>query len=534
MDNTETSFIMNNSKKSYVMRKLNLSMIAVVSLMLVMIMGCSDQFLQVDPIGKAGEEQFYNTDDDATMGLIATYDVLQWSYAQDWNSIYMVKTLPTNETTAGGNGSGDQPPYQRLNDYTFSADNPAITASYQSLYYGVYRANKVINNVDPEASDVRNQVVAEAKFLRAFFYFELVSMFGDVPLNLKELAPSEYSQPRTPASEVYAQIETDLTEAISELPLKSEYGQADKFRASKGAAQALLGKAHLYQEEYDEAAAQFDNVISSMEYDLVSDYSKVFREETELGVESVFEIVYVKDQGYNWGNFPWGSRIQESNIHWQLAGPRTDNYNDNDGTGLQGGWGFLYPTEDMYNAFVNSSDSTRRVNSLLSEQELENRTGDTITGDPYDYEGYVRLKYGSLAGETSSEDGAVPALNYGTNIRLIRYADVLLMAAEAYHHSSDYTDNEALTELNKVRDRADLPPVTTSGQALMDDIKEERQLELAFEGVRYLDLIRWGDAASELGSLGFQSGKHELFPIPADEVRRNSEINENNPGWSGG
>lgn len=511
------------------MKKSTLSTFVVAVLTLVMA-SCSDQFLQTEPIGKAGIEQFYETDEDASKAIMATYDVLQWSYGRDWSSPYMVKTLPTDEVTAGGSSSGDQPPYQRLDDFSYSAENAAITASYQAFYFGVYRANQVINNVDPEASGLRAQIVAEAKFLRAYFYFELVSMFGGVPLNLQDLAPSDYSQPRASASKVYDQIEKDLEEAISALPLKSEYALADKFRASKGAAQVLLGKAHLYQEEWDAAATQLGNVISSNEYDLVDDFSTVFKREQELGPESIFEVMYVSDEGYDWGNFPWGSRVQESNIHWQLTGPRADNYTDGDGQGMRPGWGFNWPTDDIYQAFVSADDSVRRMASVWTEQELEQR-GDTITGDPHKYNGYVRVKYGSFWGETSSENGAVPDLNYGTNLRLIRYADVLLMAAEAYHQSSSHSDEEARTELNKVRDRAGLSDITASGEALMDAIKRERRLELAFEGVRFFDLVRWGDAPEALGDIGFQEGKHELFPIPADEMRRNSEITENNPNW---
>ncbi len=513
------------------MKKTNPIILSLTVLVFVLAVSCTDQFLDTEPIGKAGIEQFYETDDDASKAIMATYDVLQWGYAQDWNSAYMVKTLPSDETNAGGSSSGDQPPYQRLDKFTYSAENTPITESYKSFFYGVYRANQVINNIDPAESALKEQVVAEAKFLRAWFYFELVSMFGGVPLNLEDLAPSEYSQPRASAADIYAQIETDLTEAINALPLKSEYSANDKFRATKGAAQALLGKAHLYQEEWDAAATQFDNVISSNEYSLVGDYSTVFREEQELGSESVFEVMYVKDAGYDWDNFPWGTRTQESNIHWQLTGPRAENYTDGNGEGMRAGWGFLWPTEEMYQAFMAEGDSIRRTSSLLSETELMAR-GDTVSGSPYDYDGYVRIKYGSLWGETSDEGGQVPDLNYGTNLRLIRYADVLLMAAEAYYHSNNYTEADVLTILNDdIRDRADLGPIAATGPALLDAIKNERRLELAFEGVRFLDLVRWGDAPEVLGDLGFVEGKHELFPIPADEIRRNREINENNPRW---
>ena len=509
------------------MKNRSLIFVSICMLAAILVTSCTDSFLQTDPIGKASVESFYQSDEDATMAIAATYDILQWQNARDWNSLYMVKTLPSDETEAGGSSSADQPPYQRLNDFTFSAENPAIAAAYEGNYYGIYRANLIINNVQPE-TDVRKQVIAEAKFLRAYFYFELVSMFGDVPLNLTELAPSEYSQPRTPAAEVYTQIEKDLNEAISVLPLKSEYAAKDKFRASKGAAQSLLGKAHLYQEEWEAAATAFDAVIKSNEYQLVDDYSELFKESQELGPESIFEVVYVSDIGYDYSTFQFGGvRAMENNIQWQLTGPRGPNF-EGGTSGMIAGWGFNYPTEKIYQAYVDANDVVRRRATVWSEEEL-NEMGGKMDPDPYQYEGYIRVKYGTFSSETNSSDGAVPELNYGTNLRLIRYSDVLLMAAEAYYRSSN--EPQARIELNKVRTRAELPPVTASGDDLFEAIVLERQLELAMEGKRYLDLIRWGRASEELGDKGYMDGKHNLFPIPAAELRSNQEINQNNPGY---
>lgn len=493
----------------------------------VLITSCTDSFLQTDPIGKASVENFYQTDADATMAIAATYDILQWQNARDWNSLYMVKTLPSDESEAGGSSSADQPAYQRLNDFTFSSENPAISAAYKGNYYGIYRANLIINNVEHE-TETRTQIIAEAKFLRAYFYFELVSMFGGVPLNLTELAPSEYSQPRASVEDVYTQIEKDLNEAIPNLPLKSEYSVNDKFRASKGTAQSLLGKAHLYQEEWEAAANAFDAVIQSNEYQLVQDYSELFKGGQELGIESIFEVVYVSDMGYDWSTFQWGgNRSMENNIHWQLLGPRGPNFEGGD-SGMLAGWGFNYPTEELYRAYVDADDEVRRRATVWSEEEL-NEMGGKMDPDPYQYEGYIRVKYGTFESETNTTDGAVAELNYGTNLRLIRYSDVLLMAAEAYYRLGNETRSR--TELNKVRQRAKLAPVTATGAALFEAIVRERQLELAFEGKRYLDLIRWGRAAEELRDKGFVEGKHNLYPIPAAEIRSNQEINENNPGY---
>lgn len=490
--------------------------------MMVTITACKKDFLEVDPIGKMSVELFYKTDADATKAIMATYDILQWANARDWNSSYLVKTFPSDESNVGGGDAGDQPPYQQLGVYTYGPSNAPITAVWQSNYFGIYRANLVINNVQPE-TDLRKQIIAEAKFLRAYYYFEIASMFGQGPLILAELAPSEYSQPFASADAIYAQVVKDLNEAIESLPKKSEYAAEDVFRASKGAAQALLGKAYLYQKMYAESAAAFEAVITSNEYALQVDYSTLFLKDSEFGVESLFEVSYVTTQGYDWGTFQWGgARPMENNITWQLTGPRGDYFNAGE-TGLIGGWGFNYPKQALYDVFVSEGDMVRKPASILSLQDLRDQGGDWTNEESWGWDGCIRVKYGTRMDETSDANGAVAELNYGTNLRLIRYADVLLMAAEAYHMSGN--DGKAATYLNMVRERAGLGAY--SGD-IMTAIKKERQMELCFEGVRLLDLIRWGDAPAVLGSLGFVAGKHEVFPIPQDEIRNNSNAIQNN------
>ncbi|HRZ20789.1 MAG TPA: RagB/SusD family nutrient uptake outer membrane protein, partial [Bacteroidales bacterium] len=161
---------------------------AIVLVILLAVTSCSKDFLDVDPIGKLTEDQFYKTDEDATKAIMASYDILQWMHARDWNSAYLVKTFPSDESNVGGENSGDQPPLQELDFFNYGSSNATITATWQSNYFGIYRANKVIQRVEPE-TDLRKQIIAEAKFLRAWYYFEIVSMFGTGPLILTELAP---------------------------------------------------------------------------------------------------------------------------------------------------------------------------------------------------------------------------------------------------------------------------------------------------------------------------------------------------------
>lgn len=475
--------------------------------------GCK-KFLDQPVPGKLSEEEFYKTDDDANQAVIAVYDILQSDYWNGgWNSMLMLKIMPSDESNAGGANDGDQPGYQDLDKYRATAQNDKVSMTWQKCYIGIYRANKIINKILPE-SDVRKRILAEAKFLRAYNYFDLVTLWGDVPLVLDDLDPTKYaSTGRTPKADVYKKIESDLKEAIDALPLKSAYSAGDKFRASKGAAQALLGRVYLYQKNWPEAVKYLNLVIDSKEYDLEATTAMAFTKKGEFGKESLFEISYSNTSAYDYGNFPW-SGTPESNIHVQLWGPRADApYVKATADSLLGGWGMNLAKRKLYNAFVAAGDEVRRKNTIMSIEELKAGGGSFPETGIYDFDGCFQRKYGSYA---SQSGGTVAEVNYGTNWRFIRYADVLLMSAEANYRAGDEAGSRR--ELNKVRVRSKLGEVLASGDALFQAIVKERQLELAFEGFRYLDLVRWDLAVQELGPLGFIKGKHELLPIPNNEV----------------
>lgn len=477
--------------------------------------GCGKSFLEQDIPGRAPLEEYYKTDADAVTATYAVYDLLQAEYNWGWGSPLMLKTLPSDESNAGGNGPADQPNYQALDNFTFESQNQVVLWVWRVNYYGIYRANQVIHRVSGE-TELQKRLIAECKVLRAYYHFELTSLWGDVPLITNLLLPADYTTTkRTPRAEVYAQLEKDLLEAIPLLPLKSQLDGANKFRVSKGMAQALLGKIYLYQEKWPQAHAALNSVITSNEYSLEPKFAAIFSNAGEFGIESVFEVPFSSKRNYDWGNFPWNTFRQiESNIHVQLMGPRSDFYTKAPGDSLLAGWGFNLPKPKLYNAYVAAGDVVRRRSTVMSEAELKAAGGNWTAPTAWDYEGYFQRKYGSFS---TSTNGPVNDLNFGNNYRLIRYADVLLMAAEAYYR--DNKENEARAELRKVRLRANLPEITASGPALFEAIVNERFLELAFEGQRYLDLVRWGRAVTELGPLGFKAQKYELLPIPNEDVR---------------
>ncbi len=509
-------------------------------LLLFAIAGCKKDFLEVAPFGQLATENFLKTDNDVKMATMGVYNKIQENYSKgSWTSVYFMKNLPADDTKCAGPNGGDTPEYQYLDDFNISSDNSKIAAIWTNFYSTINSCNTIIAVVgaNADATPGMKVMVGEAKALRAFTYLDLVIMFGGVPLmTVNPAQESEFSQPRATVAEVYAQIEADLKDAIAVLPLKSAYAAIDKFRFSKGTAQALLGKAYLYEKKYSDAATVLGNCISSNEYSLEPNYTDIWTKSHEFGVESVFEVSYTSQENYGWGNFPWGGG-NESNIEMQLEGPRTDgdgsfdfSHLDTAQVNITGGWGFNLPSKKIGDLLYSNPADKRIKGSVLSEADYFAAGGAYQVGEyPYDYEGYLRLKYADRASETTKPGTAQPELNYGSNYRIIRYADVLLMAAEAYNKSSN--DVAAQTELKKITDRAGIAAHTETGTALFDQIVIERAKELCFEGSRYWDLVRWDMSSSQ--QTGFVKGKHELFPIPLNEILSNTAMGEKaqNPGY---
>ncbi|GAT61738.1 RagB/SusD family nutrient uptake outer membrane protein [Paludibacter jiangxiensis] len=531
------------------------------ALVAILFTGCAKDFLDVDQKGVRTIATFYKTDADATSAIASCYNMLRAMNASVWTSFWMTKESLADDIYCGGENSGDRPEYQELNTFTFGPTNSPITNIYRYSYMVIYRANLIIDNIK-NPTPYQKLVIAEAKAMRAYVYFELGTLYGPVPLVLHELQPTEYAQGNSTMETLYAQIEKDLNEAIVDLPKKSQLTAAgsDPARFSKGTAMAFLGKAQLFEKKYAEAATTFQALIDSHEYDLYqlseinNDYTQLFRKSTEFGKESIFEISYTSDRKNDWGNAfgdLWNdpSRTNPANLVWQLCGPRGDQGFSGGSLNINGGWGFGYPTLSLWNAFKAAGDSVRLQGTILTASRVV-AAGGTMGKDGnymYGCPGLVRLKYTTWADETSSASGAVPDLCYGTNLRIMRYADVLLMAAEAYLQSSKA--NLALPLINQVRTRVNLPALTS---VTLDNIKLERRLELAFEGPRYQDLVRWGDAATVLkdqgkqvptgkvvggqlqfatkSNAGFVAPKNNMFPIPFNEMSSNPNVKQN-PGY---
>ncbi|MEO1029988.1 MAG: RagB/SusD family nutrient uptake outer membrane protein [Bacteroidota bacterium] len=502
---------------------------------LIGVVACEDEFTEnPPPPGTQDLETFFLEEANVETAVIGVYDLMQLNYGRDWHSAFLVKLLPGDDANAAGGNSGDQQQLQDIDDYTNVVSSNASIASIWDIYYRtIALSNLIIENVQDSSLSNRDRVLAEVKFMRAWCYFELTTMFGDIPLRLSvPQGAADFGIVKSPRADIYAQIESDLADAIAGLPNRA--GTADNFRVSKGTAEALMGKVLVFQEKYSESLPFFQNVITGSDYDLEPNPEDVWSVDKEFGIESLFEIGYVSTSGRDWGNIAWGGR-NESNLHIQLMGPRGDGIFGLDGTGLINGWGFNLPTSKLLMAFEDAGDVVRKAATVMTEAELLAAGGSVdpsaaTGGVIWDYEGGIRIKYATKE-EDTSPDG-VRELNYTTNFRLFRYAEVLLLAAEAYNKTGQ--DANARTELNKVRNRAGLADIdgALSGDNLFEAIVDEKYLELAHEGQRFWDLVRWGRAATELSGTGY-SAKNDLFPIPITEIEKNTEMtmDDQNPGY---
>lgn len=467
---------------------------------------CSDSFVDVDSFDE-DSENFFNSEEDYQSALIGAYDLLQSTYLN-----VMMGEIASDNTLAGGEAATDVPGIQEVDNMTHTPINVQLRDIWSWMFAGINRANYILEFKDKTDFAGKDQVLAEATFLRAYYYFELVKWFGDVPLSVDKrlLFGDQDIAERTPKAEVYAQIELDLIFAAANLPaVQSETG-----RATKGAAQSLLGKVYLYQDKFAEAATVLEEVINSGPYDLVTDYNSIFEQEGENNIESVFEVQYTDVEGAGFGCL----QCSEGNVAVGFNGIR--NYT---GPDFDSGFSFNVPTQEAYDAF--ETGDIRRDVAILNIVTWAEQTGATYV-EGFEHTGFYNRKYIARKGDLNTGDANLTNPN---NYRAIRFADVLLMAAEANNRKSAADDIKAQTYLNRVRDRAELGPVVATGAALTDAIYNERRVELVGEGHRFFDLVRTGRAAQAIP--GFTASKNEIFPIPSIEIELAGNRWAQNPGY---
>lgn len=474
--------------------------------------GC-ETFLDKEPQGDLTQNTFPVSASDALLATNAAYATLR-------NVGYHSGTFPildimSDDARKGSNPNDQASTIGPYDNFGFTTTGGELASWWATLYEGIKRTNVVIEKVPGIEMDatLRSRYIAEAKFLRGLYYFDLVRAWGGVPL-VTTLNPSTKLQ-RSTKEEIYKQIEEDLLAAITDLTEKSEIPPAELGRATKGAAKALLAKVYLFKGDFPNAEKYAMEVITSGIYGLEPDFTDANGVNGEHGTESVFEIGAL------------GVEAEAGNQYANVQGVR--------GTPNRG-WGFNRPTPDLRNSF--EPGDTRLKGTIIDLGDVLDGviiTGDGLTPDvTTDANGNI-LETECYSRKVWTPGNDVPS-QWNHNRRILRYADVLLMAAEALNENNK--PGEALIYLNKVRERARqgdpliLPDVTTTDKTeLRNKILTERRHELAMEGHRFWDLVRTGQAAAVLGASGFKTGQHELLPIPQSEIDISQGTLLQNPNW---
>ncbi len=468
---------------------------------------CSEDFLDLAPISQQNSNNFYKTAEDMKNALTAVYGSLQYGGLY-YSSMHIIGDLRSDNTEITNPAAGaDQ---QAVDNFTNNAINSISSTTWNGHYQGIQAANIVIEKIESVQMDasLKARYIGEAKFLRALMYFNLVRIYGDVPLVTKVISnPQEgYTYGREAAAKVYEQIISDLVAAEASLPYT--YAASDKGRATKGAAMSLLGKVYLTQKQWALAAQKLKQVIDETaqnKYQLLPSYASVFGITTENNPESIFEVQFKK--GSNGEGSPFTNQfapIGSGTAVVSVGNPLGQNI----------------PTANMSDAYETNDlrkDASMKTSYVLSGKTVEHN--------------YV-IKY-----------SGVPAANLDSdnNWIVLRYADVLLMYAEALNELGFEADGPAFALLNQIRKRAGLaektstnsnPDLRVSSQAEFRlAVEQERRVELAFEGHRWFDLVRTDRAFELLSGLGMQP-HHVLFPIPQSQIDINPALITQNPGYT--
>ncbi|MEL0651874.1 RagB/SusD family nutrient uptake outer membrane protein [Algibacter sp. TI.3.09] len=478
-------------------------------MILSIFIGCSD-VVEFEPHDEYAvtEVDYLQTESDYQTMAVSCYTPTQWL-----NQMVVLGDIASDNSVAGGENASDVLRLQNIDDYDYQllANNGTLEDLWKSAYEGVNRTNYLLKYKDVNLLgntvnfDGKEALFGEVRFLRAYYYFNLTRMFGDVPLFIDDkLVINDFGTfQRAPQVDVYAQIETDLLDAISVLsPTASQQGRITKY-----AAQALLGKVYLYQEKFDLAMPMLENVVNGP-FSLIADYDSIFLLENENGSESVYEVQYSNGSPYyNWEGQTRGQgnyAVQQCGVRG-LSGTTDMPYNS--------GWSTNLPTQDLAAAFEDGDQRKDATCFDVAAYAAANPTLNVVFQEaPFKNTDLYNKKYLPRKGQTSGQ----LELNYENNQRIIRYADVLLMASEANLRATSGSAAKAQLYLDMVRDRA-FGDEDHRVNATIQTVWNERRLELGMEGDRFFDLVRTGRAAAVLGS-GFSTATKGLFPIPQREI----------------
>lgn len=488
---------------------------------------CSDDFIDVENKEVLTEESFWQTEEHANQALTAAYAALQSASGSKWaffEEVYIGMSYRGDDIV----GNTSEIYGRTLTNFTNTTEESAPYNIWLAAYAGIGRANQLIQripNMEALSQENRNVIVAEAKFLRALYNFWLVTAFENAPLvTTFETDPENLFPTNSTPSAIWAQIETDLQEAEGDLLASHEDQWAG--RATSGAAKSLLGKAYLFQEKWQEAANKLGEVVSSNEYALLDNYADLFNGNGENSAESIFEIQFSGDRS--------NGNDERTPFNFEVS------------PYAFGGWELFYPSEWLVEEMKTDLDEDGNISERVYESIFFEDDGSQM----YSLNAESEIPYTEVGGNLNHPTyfkkyaaNADESFYGGTNVSLIRYADVLLMYAEALNETGN--SGAAIDEINKVRVRGNAAPLDAMSQdELRTQIRHhERPVELAMEfGIRWFDLYRWhkGQTAQEdlkstleahkmPFSENFQD-KHVVFPIPLQELNINANLSQNS-GW---
>lgn len=488
----------------------------ILCLVIISITVSCEDMLDKAPLGVVSEVSAYKSESDAFKALASAYNPLLNFPGYDGYSIY---DIAADNAEKGGEGPADGAYFNEIAHFTLTSSNTVALQVWRNSYLGVRRTNLIIENVPAIEMDqaVKGRIIAEAKFIRAYNYFILVTLFGDVPL-ITTVEVQSTDVVRTPREIVYEQIIKDLNEAVDVLPLRSELSHDELGRVTRGAAQAYLGKVFLYQKKFADAETWFKKVIDSNEYGLDPNYSHIFTVAGEFGIENIFEINHMYSPQFlaarNLGTIRQGS------------------------AGMYG-YGFANPTQDFVNAFEPGDprlwQTVYKNGDVLPDGKIAD-VGNSETGY-MNKKAYLR------------EDEFPPTgdpIHSGRNEIKLRYGALLLWYAEAANENGN--TQPALDALNQVRQRARqgvpdvLPDVDVTDKAqLREKIWHEQRVEYGMENERFFDLVRQGRAGTVLRAYAekyntvkgknFRDGINEFLPVPQSEIDLSQGRLEQNFGY---
>jgi tetratricopeptide (TPR) repeat protein len=495
---------------------------------IISLVGCSEDFLVQPPLNTPTTGNYWNTEEEAILAVNSLYQTFRMGEAFNTGFIEFGDMM-ADDMTAGTYG-GFIVPLDQLN---IDPSQARLTGGndhfgFWGVWYNtVYRANWILANVRDTkniSKEILQRSINEAHFFRGVAYFMLVNYFGGVPLFTNIISPEEAKKiPRANAEEVWQQIESDLLKSAgldvdlnpsgNPLPPKGAY---ELGRATEGAALGFLARMYLYREEFQKAEEIAKKIIDLGRYGLNPDFGANWDNMQENGIESIFEIQYkAGETGYVYGMWP-GNQINGNTANAAFApGGR--------------GWNNYVASHHMDTLFETNSEGQedkRRIMTIfrVGDQYPFNPEQEYYLTNDKDPNGYTISKYVLRNDIISVQQDINNLLDADNNIPIVRYAEILLIYAEALYRNGKSA--EAFDQLNKIRARAGLDPLDGT-ENFMEKLIHERRIELAFEGHRYLDLKRWGLLDEVLGPYGYRKETKGLLPIPLTEIDLNSSLMQN-------